>query len=344
MPNVSNSLSEIVNDPLRLVHRYDETNDQFRYVTVPRALHRQSAFLTDEHFPDNIETVALQREDTLPYCRPRSPLHFIFHSGYCCSTMLARAFDIEGIAMGLKEPVILNDMIGWRRRGGHPPKIAEVLDQSMNWLSKPLVEGESVIVKPSNIVNSLAIAILAMRPEARALLIHAPLKTYLQSIAKKDLSGRLWVRTLLIGQIKDQMIGQFGMSQEEILQLTDLQVAALTWLAQQAQFSTIIERVGSERVKSLNSEIFLANRQGAMRNLFELFQLNVNEAKLQEVLEGPAFTRHSKLNQEFDSASREQEHTSAATIHADEIEKVAHWADILADRMNIPMTLGSPLL
>lgn len=343
MSNAINSVSEIVNDPRRLLHRYDESNDQFRYITVPRALHRQSTFLTDEYLHD-VETIILNRQDTVPYCRPRSALHFIFHSGYCCSTMLARAFDIEGVSMGLKEPVILNDMVGWRRRGGHPPKIAEVLDQSMNWLSKPLTEGESVIVKPSNIVNSLAVPILAMRSGARALLIHAPIKTYLQSIAKKNLEGRLWVRTLLIGQIKDQIIAPFGMTQEDILQLSDLQVAALTWLAQQAQFASIIEQVGSERVKSLNSESFLANQKQSMRNLFDLFQLNIDEAKLDEVLQGAAFTRHSKFDQAFDVASREQEHADAAQVHADEIEKVTEWAEVFAKRMNISMTLDSSLI
>ena len=343
MANTIHSVSEIVNDPLRLLHRYDESKDEFRFTTVPRTLHRQSTFLTDEYL-QNVETVILNRQDTVPYCRSRSALNFIFHSGYCCSTMLARAFDIEGVSMGLKEPVILNDMVGWRRRGGHPPKIAEVLDQSLNWLSKPLSEGESVIIKPSNIVNSLAVPILAMRPEARALLIHAPMKTYLRSIAKKNLDGRLWVRTLLIGQIKDQMIASFGMTQEEILQLSDLQVAALTWLAQQEQFALIIERVGSERIKSLNSEAFLDNQKQSMRNLFDLFQLDIDDEKLDEVLKGPAFTRHSKLDRAFDVASREQEHTDAAQVHADEIEKVAEWADVVAKHMNLSMTLDSSLI
>ena len=344
MPNSTDFVSGIVNDPVRLLHRYDEMEDRFHFIRVPRELHRQCTFLTKEHLPEDIDTAILQRSDTVAHCRPRAPLHFLFHSGYCCSTMLARAFDIEGLSMGLKEPVILNDMVGWRRRGGHPPKIAEVLDQSMNWLSKPLTEGETIVIKPSNIVNSLAVGMLAMRPQARALLIYAPMKTYLQSIAKKNLDGRLWVRTLLIGQIRDQLIAPFGMTQEDILQLSDLQVAALTWLAQQAQFASIIERVGTERIRSLNSETFLANQRDTMRNLAELFQLDMDEEILDGVLQGPAFTRHSKHDQKFDAASRVEEHADAAQVHADEIAKVAHWAGILADRMGISMTLDSPLI
>lgn len=343
MTDFDQYLRQLVTDPNWLLHRYDETNDHFQFLTVPRSLHRECTFLTAEHLPEDAPAVTLRRSDTQRVVAQPAPVHFIFHSAYCCSTMLARALDIQSHSMGLKEPVILNDLVGWKRRGGDGRQIAQVLDQSMNWLAKPFERGESIVVKPSNIVNALADAMLAMRPNARALLLYAPLETFVRSIAKKNLWGRLWVRTLLIGQIKDQMIAPFGMTSDDILQLSDLQVAAIGWLAQQALFGALIDKYGPARVRSLNSENLLANQPASMKALCELFALNLSPAELDTVLAGPAFKRHSKLDMEFDASARESEHANAAELHADEIAKVCEWARVTAKRMNIPLDLPAPL-
>lgn len=337
------TLSEVSQNANYLAHRYDEHNDAFRFIPVDRELHRNSTFLTDKIFPKNLPVVAFDRKEVVAANPIKGGVHFIFHSAYCCSTMLARALDIEGTSMGFKEPVILNDLVGWKRRGAKPRDVAEVLDQSLDLLARPFGTGETVIIKPSNIVNVLAIVMLAMRPDSKAILLHAPLKTYLRSIAKKDLWGRMWVRELFIGQMKDQMIASFGMSNDDMLMLTDLQVAAVGWLAQHALFAAIISKFGPERVRSLNSEVLLANKHETMKQMSDLFQLDVDQHNLERIVNGPAFNRHSKLDMEFDDSAREKEHADAASLHADEIEKVYEWAKVMGERMKIPQILASPL-
>ena len=61
--------------------------------------------------------VVIRREEAARLLGEQAPIHFIFHSAFCASTMLVRALDVPGSAMGISEPVILNDMVGWRRRG-----------------------------------------------------------------------------------------------------------------------------------------------------------------------------------------------------------------------------------
>jgi hypothetical protein len=46
-----------------------------------------------------------------------APLHFVFHTAFCCSTLLARALDVPGSSMGLKEPSVLVDFASvWLQR------------------------------------------------------------------------------------------------------------------------------------------------------------------------------------------------------------------------------------
>lgn len=340
-------IRQLVEDAEYLAHRYDEQADAFRFIHVPRDLHRSSTFITDEHLP-NVDQFELVPRAELPDIeKEAASVHFIFHSAYCCSTMLTRAFDIPGVSMGLKEPVLLNDMIGWSRRGADKHQLLKVLDQSLNLLGRPLGEDHTVVIKPSNICTPLAIPILKMRPQASALLLYAPLDSFLKSIAKKEMWGRIWVRDVLIGVLKDgYAVGDFTI--DRLLQLTDLQVAAIGWLSQHAVFNNIINVIGRDRVKTLDSDSFLADQSGAMRGLNRLFKLELDDADLAEILDGPAFNSHSKLKrgagEPFDADKRALEQQKMLEIHGAEIDMVTKWTKVVAESHNIPLQLGCELI
>ncbi|WP_159982525.1 MULTISPECIES: hypothetical protein [unclassified Novosphingobium] len=326
-----------------LAHRYDPGHDAVHFMAVPRAVHRTASFLTDEFIPAGLTPLVIRRSDALAMAPPPAPIHFVFHSAYCCSTLIARAFDRPGWAMGLKEPVIFNDIVGWRRRGGQGPDMASVLDGVLTLLARPFSPGEAVVVKPSNIANGMAAAMLALRPQSRAVLLHAPLRTYLASIAKKGLDGRLWVRTLLLGLLDDRLV-DLGFTARDHLEQSDLQVAAVGWLAQHALFTGLVERFGPHRVRTLSSAALMGDPAAAMKQLAALFGLPLDAAELGEILAGPAFSRHSKFDTPFAAADRVAEHHAAEHIHAEEIDKVVRWTEVVAQTARIDMRLPAPLL
>ncbi|WP_034160854.1 hypothetical protein [Sphingomonas sp. ERG5] len=337
------SIAAATGDASWLAHRYDPGHDAVHLLPVPRAAHRKATFLTDEYLPDGLEPLVVRRSDAMRARPVRAPLHFLFHSAYCCSTLLARAVDRPGWAMGLKEPVVLNDIIGWRRRGGKGPDMASVLDDMLSLLSRPFAPGEAVIVKPSTAVNGLASAMLTLRPEARAVLMYAPLPTYLASIAKKGLDGRLWVRTLLTGMIDDGLI-DLGFTARDHLGQTDLQVAAVGWLAHQKLFTHLVERFGADRVRTLDSTTLMADPRAALSAMAALFDRPVDAAVIEAIATGPAFSTHSKFGTAFDAENRASEHRDAAEIHADEIDKVTLWAEAVAAGAGFSPTPPAPLV
>ena len=338
----------ILGDAEYLLHRYNEQADLFHFLPVPRELHRNCTFISDEHLPKNLAVSQVSRAELGNYAVKAALVHFIFHSAYCCSTMLARVFDIPGTSMGLKEPVILNDMIGWTRRGASEAQRNAVLDQALNFLSRPFGEDRSVVIKPSNICTPLAIPMLRMQPESKALLLYAPIESFLQSIAKKEMWGRIWVRDVLLGTRQDgYLIG--GFSEDDLLKLTDLQVAAVGWLSQHAAFANVIKIIGADRVKTLDSDTFLARQKDVMHALNDLYALNLDGAQIKELLSGPAFTSHSKLDQRaqdgaFDAKARKEEQLQMAELHGAEIEMVSKWTAAVAGSQGIAMDIGSPLL
>lgn len=334
----------LVNDPNWLAHRYDPQHDAVHFIRVDREQRRAATFLTDEHLPATDAPVVVARRDAAAaLAGAASPIHLVLHSAFCCSTLVARALDLPGVASALKEPVILNDLVGWRHRGGDPRMLADALGSAMRLMARPFAPGEAVVVKPSNVVNGLAPAMLALSPRIHALLLHAPLRLFLNSVARKGLEGRLWVRDLLLKQLKDGMI-DLGFAQEDHLRHTDLQVAAVGWLAQQALFHRMIGRFGPMRVRSLDSETLLDRPAEAMTALGRLFGLAIDEAMAGEIAAGPAFMRHSKFSGAFDRAARMAEQAAADALHADEIRKVDVWAQAVAARAGVPLRLDAPLL
>ncbi len=333
------SNADILADPAWLPHRYDAIHDAIRFAYIPRELHRTATFLTDEYLQPSPATAAIARAEAVAGVRPAAPVHFIFHSAFCGSTMLARALDIEGVAMGLKEPPILNDLVGWRHRGANGAEVARVLDTALTLLARPFETGEASVVKPSNVVAGLMDAMIAMRPEARAVLLYAPLPIYLRSIVKKGIDGRLWVRDLLAKLLRERLI-DLGLEGEDYLRLTDLQSAAVGWLAQHALFARLAAKY-PDRVRTLDSETLMTRPHDVIAALGSFYRLALDADR---VASSPAFTQHSKHGAQFDAAARTAEYDAATAAHGDELMKVEVWAAALAKAANMGAGLpGTPL-
>ncbi|MBC2776126.1 hypothetical protein [Parasphingopyxis marina] len=322
------SINTILHDPHWFPVRYDEKRDQFRLRRTLRQDHRDAVFLSEEYLGPAGEWRVLARK-AVTRDAIGAPPYFIFHSGFCCSTLIARAFDLPGTAMGIKEPQMLQDVTGYRIRGASETQVDAAMTAALGLLARPLEPGEGVIVKPSCIVNSEAERIMRLRPDAHALYLHAPLHVFLGSIARKGITGRLWARELFAG-LQHSGLANLGYTAEELFGQTDLQIAGLAWLAQHIHFTRLADQLGPERLRMLDSETLLAQPRYAIAALGSFFGLNLNPTQIEAILNGPAFTSHSKFGTEFDASLRESDR-AAENLYADEIGKVAIWLEHVAD-------------
>ena len=333
-------LSEIVRDGRWLAHRYDEAADEIQFRLVDRERHREVTFLTDQAVAD-LPMVAASRAaclveaQTLNLDTPR----FILHSAYCCSTLLARAFDLPGKAMGLKEPLILNDVVGLQMRGGDPRQVAAALDAACSLLARPLQSGELAVIKPSNVFNPMLPLLMALRPRSRLLLLYAPLESFLGSIARKDVEGRAWVRELMWKLIRLGQLSRFGFTEEELYRHTDLQVAALGWLVQHAAFGDLTA-AHPGNVRSLSSEVLMADPSIALKRLGSHFGISFDA---EQIAAGPAFTRHSKDGSNYSAADRSADRSRGLEAHSGEIALVMEWSRKVAEHAGIAFDLPNPL-
>jgi len=339
----SDHVAMIVRDPHWLPHRYDPGHDAVHFLKLDRDQIGRATFLTEQELPDGLPSVILGREESMVPAPAPAPVHLILHSGYCCSTLLARAFDRPGLATVLKEPTILNDLAGWRRRGDHAGRVAPAAADILRLLARPYGNDETVIVKPSNVLNGMAASLLDAHPGMNALLLHAPLPIYLGSIARKGMWGALWVREHLVGALSDGIM-QLGFDRDAYLGQTDLQIAAMGWLAQQGVFEALAHRFGPDRVRTIDSETLLARREDALARMAALFGLPLDAGEIGLIADGPAFSSHSKSATPFDARDRAREQTEISADRRDEIEKVVIWTEAVARSAGIPLTPSAALL
>ena len=335
-----------VDDAAWVPHQYDAGADALSFVHLPREAQRAAVFL-DRRFVGSAFRSPPAPIRALPAQTIRDaagPLHFIFHTGFCCSTLLARALDIPGVSMGLKEPAVLLSFAQHWSTARQTPGALNALGVTLNLLSRPLSPGESQIVKPSNVASHLLPDVLHLRPDAKVLVLYSPLRSFLEAIARRDNGGRAFGRQIFQGFASSIPL-QATFSPEEQLLLTDLQIAAQAWLMQMAFFASIIRHYGPQRVRTLNSEALLADSATTLGKVGKFFDLVQKTRDWSDIAAGPIFKEHAKEHGlPFDARAHRAQLAAAGATHANEINAVDDWARLVAQRANAPLTLGDTVL
>lgn len=335
------SVRDVALDPEWIPHTYDREGSQLTSVYVPREARSQLMFLSDEHFAGNFAKVSFPAAAVAAEVKEaeRAPIHFIFHTSFCCSTLLAKALDVPGTSAALKEPDVLIHLANRLIRSEDQPNRGRV-ELILRLLERPLAPGETVIVKPTNFANRLVDVMLASRPQARAILLYSDVETFLRSLLKRGMWGRITGRKLF-NQLSAWSPLRFGYDPAELFEQTDVQIAALAWLMQIHHFDSIARAFGPDRVMVLDSADLLAEPAAALHRAQSLFGLNLDKDQVAKIAAGPVFSKHSKFtDRDYDSAVRERDHQAVTDAHAEELAMVVQWIGAVAAQLGAPLKPG----
>jgi hypothetical protein len=338
-PMTSPSLQSLLADPAWLPHTFDRAGQRLLFVRLTREQRDKLPFLAQEYVGKDYPT-EIRPWPEIAKAEPvadAGPLHFIFHTSFCCSTLLTRALASPGIAADLREPDILMNL-GNRLLHESSGENLRRLDFALCLLARPFEPTEAVIVKPSNFANNLIDPILECRPFVKAILLYADLESFLRSIAKKGMWGRLWVRKLYL-QCAAWHDLQFGFGDREMFELSDLQVAGLAWLIQISHFERLTQVHGADRLMPLHSQILLDRREEMLSKASRFLSLGHDVESISRIAMGQVFQRDSKSAQSFDVKDRAEEHARAGQIHGEEIQMVAIWIRKIAAEKGIRSTM-----
>lgn len=335
------ALRDVVMDPEWIPHTYDAAGANLTLVDVPRSARADLTFLSDEDFAGRFAkatfpaaAVAAEVADA-----PSASIHFIFHTSFCGSTLLARALEVPGVSAALREPDILINLANRLARSDDPQN-RHRLELALRLLERPFAPGETAIVKPTNFANRLVEPLLAMRPESRAVLLYSDVETFLRSLLKRGMFGRIFGRRMF-AQLASWSPLNLGYSEADLLQQTDAQIAALAWLMQIQHFDAV-SRTFPERVMIIDSAKLLERPAEVIERAQALFGLRLNRAQVEDIAAGPVFSKHSKFSdRDYDSVARDEEHRAASAAHAEELAMVVQWIEAVAKQVGSPLRPGA---
>ncbi|MFO6448561.1 hypothetical protein ACLBKU_15610 [Erythrobacter sp. NE805] len=326
------SSEQIAASPEWLPNRIDARRRCVQFVRFTRAE------LEDRDFLANLKG---QAEAWVPFAevstmRPAAgPARFIFHSGFCRSTLLLQALCGSGRALGLNEPEILNSLA----REGEPDE--ELVAAILALLLRPHAGTDGVIVKPSNFPNRLIPLIMRLLPEARAVIVTNGLAEFLQAVARKGLLGRQWGRQALLTAAT--YAGDITRLRGQLAGFTDLQVAALGWLLMQNWFDRVHVPAVAPRLAVLHGESLTTRGPAALAGAAAHLGLTLPRREIDAILAGPVFARDAKTGEDYAALRARQAARAEVPVIAEEIAEVEAWIAALAEASGLTVPVAQTL-
>jgi hypothetical protein len=266
---------------------------------------------------------------------------FIFHIGHCGSTLLSRLLDRAPDVLGLREPLVLRELAAEMRHLHaplarlHAGQWQTLLGNSLQLWERGYSPAQRIVIKATSTCNNLIGPILALRPQARAVLLHLRLEPYLATMIKRP-GGGLDAQNAAPGRLEylHELLG------ETSIRLPDLQPAeilAMGWIAELARFHRLMaDPAISDRLTMLDFEQLLADvpaRLDAVRR----------HLRLPPPLDGAARdARHPAMNSyakdpshAYSPDDREHDLALARSHFAADIAMGLRWADALIERHSL---------
>lgn len=269
---------------------------------------------------------------------------FIFHTAFCCSTLLARALDVPGVALALKEPDILMGLANALRVDEQlrqsPARMSALVRTVFGLLGRRFSAGEPVLIKPTNSANNLVP--YAVESGARVILLYGGLRDFLISVLKKGEACKSFVRQQYNIFALDPA-GLGTIPQRQAVAFTDLQACALVWRHQMELFQRVLASAPPDQVASLEFTSLLDAPAAVLREVARHLELDHSEATLESVASGEIFTKNSKFaDQEYSTDQREQDASQVGERYADALDLIENWATQLklGEDLRLPLSSG----
>jgi len=323
-------ITEVESNPEWIPHALNLETRRVDFLRVPEETYSATGFLFEYAPSSPADRISISFEQLSGLEVETLPLHFIFHTAFCRSTLLARALNIPGVAIAMSEPGIIASLAS----GG--PVVEPFIKPLLRLLGRKRAGIDAVFVKPTNHANHMIPALMKAQPEARAVLMTNPVSPFLQSVRKRGLMGHRWGRRLYL-ELQGYAGIDFGMSPEEHFSMTDLQAAGLAWLLNQNYFTQLAGGPFEKRIRTLDGDYFNERRGETIQSILELSGVDSSDFPPERLQLHPAFSEHAKLGGPIVEAP-----TARST--SEEIEKVTEWLGLIAKQIGIEIPVRQTLL
>ena len=325
--------------PIIFPHKFDLRNQSLLTVKTDRTSLTQAPFLYEGLFPSlGTPLIPLPFKDIQkqPLNESAPGSSYIFHTAFCCSTLLAKALDEEGVSLALKEPEILMQLANARRTASTSPQARaswqRLADLVFKAFDQNIMARERAIIKPTNLANNILDALLVSKTRRPIVIIYSDLKSFLTSLLKKKEEGRAFGRKMfnILALDFPKLSSEIG--KRRLLAMTDLQIAALAWHMQMNHLLQALQHPNGRAIKTIHCDDFLANTANSLFDIGNHLSLPLTKSAATARANSDVFKRNSKFSDKPFQADERPLANKAIQADYDEIlDQVVTWSQFAAD-------------
>lgn len=301
----------------------DVSNRCFAMMRIGEATLTSSAFLDNRIVASLANLISVSADTAAAQAMPGSVSGWLFHTSFCCSTLLARALHLPPYQVCLKEPLVLRRLGDARYEN---KSLAALVRTTSRLLMRPWHAGGAVIVKPTHAALNIGVDLLRETPGARAVILTSPLEDFLVSNIKKTPETQsktplLAQRALRAGNFRSRL-------PKEAFNPPDLlAVAALQWAAQRELVLDIRDQVGHDRVWLLDQRDLLADVPGMTVRVAQWLGLPAPPEELEPHATATAQRNAKAPEVDYSAAKRSAESQFVSGMFHAELKRALAWTE-----------------
>jgi hypothetical protein len=287
------------------------------FVHMTRDTFRQSTFHHEAIIRPDDRTLEAPI-DELAGLKPGVPNHFILHTAFCGSTLLARYLDDLLRCFVVKEPNLLTQLGGVPYSDSWPGWFAT----SLNLLGRAYPSDAATIIKLHDVCNWMGGLILDHDPQTRVVFLYNPLRMHLLQFLKdqrRRTHVHRHVRSLPMALLP-------ALAKVTAGELTDAQCAAAMWLFNAHLCSCLLARPDADRVLLMNGRDVMFDPQTAVLTVGEHFGLADDDTRAKLAKLRPATSHAKDPAVDYDRAALAVDLAAAEHRYSEEVDAGTAWA------------------
>jgi len=321
------NLDGLLESPSHFPLRLSLADDLLAFVQLKRLDYRRASFLDPRGLPDDAllwQASFSELQHALPAPEPPRRLGYLFHTGFCCSTLLSRCAEISPAVFALREPMSLHNLevqLAGAGRAFSREQCHGALATLLALLGRTWSDRQIAFIKAD--CTLLVPAMLQYSP-APYVALYCPVHDFLAAVMSCK-ARRAWT----IGRLRQmiEIAHAMGMAVpfEIPAQLNAPEAACLIWWWQMRIFREAQEKARA-RGYLLAAEAFLNDPMASLSRLFGLLDATYPTAGL-AALAARVMSRDAKTPSQPGNATSRREKLAATTSdHAEQIELALQWA------------------
>ncbi len=232
--------------------------------------------------------------------------HFIFHISHVGSTLLSRLLGSHPSCFSVREPAILRLI----SQGNFQDRLQTFLGL---W-SRTYHPNQRAIIKATSFVSEIAVQLLSIAPDSRALLMFVKPETFLPALldgAMSDISINAQSRF-------ERLQGKGLLGEVRLDDLSPGECVAMSWLSEMESLHEAAKNF-ADRTLWLDFDEFLKQPELYLQKSFSHFGVS---AEVQSLIAGPIMQRYAKKpDVNYDSSFRAKLLEASREKYGDEISR-----------------------